>query len=192
MWDTGREWNGQMITILKETPKNPITLMGERAGVCWGADTDNKEKNYKRGLECIKSGHHRVLEYVNVEGRGDDPGRLFRPGHQGMVHPYRRCPHQTPGKHALYQLQKLHLYNAAVCVGKSGGGENLQGYHVCHRRSLQPPGERLRNSPGRCRHAPSPWHVHENCGQAKCPQSDRDVSSAALFQGILGVPPPDE
>ncbi len=67
MWDTGREWNGQMITILKETPKNPITLMGERAGVCWGADTDNKEKNYKRGLECIKSGHHRVLEYVNVE-----------------------------------------------------------------------------------------------------------------------------
>lgn len=67
MWDTGREWNGQMITILKETPQNPITLMGERAGVCWGADTDNKEKNYKRGLECIKSGHHRVLEYVNVE-----------------------------------------------------------------------------------------------------------------------------
>ena len=67
MRDTGREWNGQMITILKETPKNPITLMGERAGVCWGADTDNKEKNYKRGLECIKSGHHRVLEYVNVE-----------------------------------------------------------------------------------------------------------------------------
>lgn len=56
-----------MITILKETPQKPITLMGERAGVCWGADIGNEEKNYKRGLECILSGHHRVMEYVNVE-----------------------------------------------------------------------------------------------------------------------------
>lgn len=56
-----------MITILKETPQNPITLMGERAGVCWGADICNEEKNYRRGLECIMSGHHRVMEYVNVE-----------------------------------------------------------------------------------------------------------------------------
>ena len=56
-----------MVTILKETPKNPITLMGERAGVCWGADIQDREKNYKRGLECITSGHHRVMEYVNVE-----------------------------------------------------------------------------------------------------------------------------
>jgi thymidylate synthase (FAD) len=55
------------ITILKETPKNPISLMGERAGVCWGADITDAEKNYKRGLDCIKSGHHRVMEYVNVE-----------------------------------------------------------------------------------------------------------------------------
>ncbi len=56
-----------MITILKETPKDPITLMGRRAGVCWGGDINNEEKNYKRGLDCIRSGHHRVLEYVNVE-----------------------------------------------------------------------------------------------------------------------------
>lgn len=56
-----------MITILKETTQNPITLMGERAGVCWGADIQNAERNYKRGLDCIKSGHHRVMEYVNVE-----------------------------------------------------------------------------------------------------------------------------
>lgn len=56
-----------MIEILKETPAEPITLMGERAGVCWGGDIQNKEKNYRRGLDCIKSGHHRVLEYVNVE-----------------------------------------------------------------------------------------------------------------------------
>ncbi len=56
-----------MITILKETPEKPITLMGERAGVCWGGDIRKEEKNYRRGLDCIKSGHHRVLEYVNVE-----------------------------------------------------------------------------------------------------------------------------
>ncbi len=56
-----------MITILQETPKNPITLMGARAGVCWGADINDDEKNYRRGLNCIQSGHHRVMEYVNVE-----------------------------------------------------------------------------------------------------------------------------
>lgn len=56
-----------MITILKETPLKPVTLMGERAGVCWGADIGDEEKNYKRGLECIVSGHGRVMEYVNVE-----------------------------------------------------------------------------------------------------------------------------
>lgn len=56
-----------MITILEETTRNPITLMGQRAGVCWGADITNGQKNYKRGLECIQSGHHRVMEYVNVE-----------------------------------------------------------------------------------------------------------------------------
>lgn len=55
------------VTILGETPENPITLMGERAGVCWGADIDNMEKNYNRGIDCIQSGHHRVMEYVNIE-----------------------------------------------------------------------------------------------------------------------------
>ena len=55
------------VTIIKDTTKNPITLMGQRAGVCWGANIDDDEKNYKRGLDCIKSGHGRVLEYVNVE-----------------------------------------------------------------------------------------------------------------------------
>lgn len=56
-----------MITILPETPEKPIALMGRRAGVCWGADITDEEKNYKRGLDCIVSGHHRVMEYVNVE-----------------------------------------------------------------------------------------------------------------------------
>lgn len=55
------------IIIIEETTKNPITLMGQRAGVCWGANIEDPEKNYKRGLDCIISGHHRVMEYVNVE-----------------------------------------------------------------------------------------------------------------------------
>ena len=42
-----------MITILEETPEKPITLMGRRAGVCWGGNIGNDEKNYKRGLDCI-------------------------------------------------------------------------------------------------------------------------------------------
>lgn len=55
------------ITILEETTKDPITLMGRRAGVCWGADISDDKKNYKRGLDCLTSGHGRVMEYVNVE-----------------------------------------------------------------------------------------------------------------------------
>ncbi len=55
------------ITILESTTKNPISLMGERAGVCWGSDISDPKKNYKRGLDCLESGHGRVLEFVNVE-----------------------------------------------------------------------------------------------------------------------------
>ena len=54
------------ITILPETTPNPITLIGERAGVCWGADTTDAGKNYRRGLDCIESGHGRTLEFVEV------------------------------------------------------------------------------------------------------------------------------
>ena len=54
------------VTILPETTKNPITLMGQRAGVCWGADTADDAKNYKRGWDCIESGHGRVMEFVEV------------------------------------------------------------------------------------------------------------------------------
>ena len=55
------------ITILPETTKNPVTLIGRRAGVCWGGDAEDEEKNYRRGMDCIKSNHGRTLEYVNVE-----------------------------------------------------------------------------------------------------------------------------
>lgn len=55
------------VLILSETTKNPISLIGERAGICWGADITDSSKNYKRGLDCIKSDHGRTMEYVNVE-----------------------------------------------------------------------------------------------------------------------------
>lgn len=55
------------VIILDETTKNPITLIGKRAGVCWGADVTDDKKNYKRGLNCLESGHGRTMEYVNIE-----------------------------------------------------------------------------------------------------------------------------
>ena len=55
------------VQILDTTTRNPISLIGERAGVCWGADITDAAKNYKRGLDCITSGHGRTLEFVNVE-----------------------------------------------------------------------------------------------------------------------------
>lgn len=54
------------VKILEETTKNPITLIGELSGVCYGSNTDDAEKNYKRGLENVKSGHGRTLELPQV------------------------------------------------------------------------------------------------------------------------------
>lgn len=54
------------ITILEETTKKPITLIGERAGTCWRADISDPEKNYKRGMDCIVSEHGRTLEFPDV------------------------------------------------------------------------------------------------------------------------------
>ncbi len=54
------------VTILDTTTKTPITLIGERARICWDADTSDPVKNYKRGWDCITSGHGRTLEFVEV------------------------------------------------------------------------------------------------------------------------------
>lgn len=54
------------ITILPETIKNPISLAGKMAGVAYGSDITSDEKNYKRGLQCIKDEHGRVLEFAEV------------------------------------------------------------------------------------------------------------------------------
>ena len=54
------------VTILPETPKDPLALIGRRAGICWNADITNEEKNIKRGISCIESGHGRTMEFVDV------------------------------------------------------------------------------------------------------------------------------
>ena len=53
------------IHLLSCTP-SPLDHIGRCAGYCWGAKVDSREKNVNRAKECIKSGHGRVLEYVEV------------------------------------------------------------------------------------------------------------------------------
>ncbi len=54
------------VTIQKETTADPISLIGREAGVCWGADIGDAQKNYKRGMDCLISGHGRTWEYPQV------------------------------------------------------------------------------------------------------------------------------
>jgi len=54
------------VLILPQTTKQPITLIGQMAGVCYGADVTDDAKNYKRGWDCITSGHGRTLEFPDV------------------------------------------------------------------------------------------------------------------------------
>lgn len=54
------------IKILEQTCKEPIQLIGQCAGIAYGSDTTDAQKNYKRGMSCIKAGHGRVLEFADV------------------------------------------------------------------------------------------------------------------------------
>ena len=54
------------VIVQRYTTDKPISLMGEEAGICWNADTSDEEKNFKRGLNCLQSGHLRVAEYVQI------------------------------------------------------------------------------------------------------------------------------
>ena len=53
-----------MIKVLNAT-KNPIQFIGKVAGCCYGSK-DEPQANYKRGLKCIKDGHGRAMEFVDV------------------------------------------------------------------------------------------------------------------------------
>ena len=54
------------VIIQNYTTRNPITLIGYEAGVCWGADINNKDRNYNRGIDCLTSEHGRTLEFPDV------------------------------------------------------------------------------------------------------------------------------
>ena len=55
-----------IVTIQEHTTTNPILMIGEEAGICWGADTTSPVGNYNRGMDCLRSGHFRAAEYPDV------------------------------------------------------------------------------------------------------------------------------
>lgn len=54
------------VIIQEDTTKNPITMIGRQAGICYGSDITNDYKNFKRGLDCLESNHGRTLEFPDV------------------------------------------------------------------------------------------------------------------------------
>jgi len=56
---------GQVL-IQEETTKNPITLIGKQAGICWNSNTVDDEKNYLRGVDCLQRKHGRTFEFPDV------------------------------------------------------------------------------------------------------------------------------
>ena len=54
------------IIVLSETTEEPISLIGKMAGVCYGADISQSNKNYARGLDCLTSNHGRTLEFPQI------------------------------------------------------------------------------------------------------------------------------
>ena len=54
------------VIINSDTTKNPITMIGKYAGECWGSDTSNDSKNYRRGIDCLRNQHGRTFEYPDV------------------------------------------------------------------------------------------------------------------------------
>lgn len=55
-----------MITITSDTTIYPIQTMGKYAGICWNSDISDENKNYKRGLDCLQSGHGRAMEFPQI------------------------------------------------------------------------------------------------------------------------------
>ena len=55
-----------MVEVKNYTTKNPLQMIGEMAGVCWGANIKDNEKNIARAIDCIISGHERTEEFPDV------------------------------------------------------------------------------------------------------------------------------
>ncbi len=57
---------GKVVIQSEYTTKNPITMIGTEAGICWGADTSDAKKNYERGLDCLENEHGRTFEFPDI------------------------------------------------------------------------------------------------------------------------------
>lgn len=54
------------IIIQPYTTKIPLQMIGEQAGICWNSNITDEDKNKKRAVACINSGHGRVMEFPDV------------------------------------------------------------------------------------------------------------------------------
>lgn len=54
------------VVILEYTTKEPLTMIGKMAGICWNSDTSDKGKNKERAIDCIRSDHGRTLEFPDI------------------------------------------------------------------------------------------------------------------------------
>ena len=67
------------VTIQEFTYKYLIQMIGTEAGVCYGSDITNVEKNYKRGIDCLENQHGRTWEFPDVYMILDEySARVFR------------------------------------------------------------------------------------------------------------------
>lgn len=41
-------------------------MIGREAGICWGGNTSDVQRNFNRGIECLNSEHGRTFEYPDV------------------------------------------------------------------------------------------------------------------------------
>lgn len=57
---------GKVIIREKWTTKEPLSLIGESAGICWESPTDDDLKNVKRAIDCYYDGHGRTLEFPDI------------------------------------------------------------------------------------------------------------------------------
>lgn len=55
-----------MIEIKKYTTEYPLQMIGELSGICFGANTEDIEKNIKRAWDCVDSGHERTEEFPDI------------------------------------------------------------------------------------------------------------------------------
>lgn len=55
-----------IVTVLNRTTSDPFVLSGFAAGTCWGANTNDEEKNFNRGQSCYAADHMRTAEYPQI------------------------------------------------------------------------------------------------------------------------------